>query len=382
MSTVRLLEFTLLTYVASAALMSVGVACDPVDEAQVATRDPVLVQRATARWPGGIVPFAFDFQASDPALTDTDVLVLREKMAEIEEQVPGLRFVERDPLSDVSFIFFTRITDGEKCTSPVGRVRGAVNVQLTFDCISRGGAYHEIMHALGFQHEHARKDRDAYVDINWENIEGCPSDATGPQDCGCLGGECGCPAGQPCDESHAFATNSRRSDIFSYDFGSIMHYAPTTLSWTGNETITLKQVPPPGVQVGLADKPTDLDYAKLRVAYPVLEVSEFVFSDTGRQQVCRLKGREQDIATDFDLLVVNPGLVASDGNTLQTDGLGAVEIPVLCEAESVFFATAYDYPNTTETHPIKLFPRGAVERYADSTVLHTAPVAIVAALPL
>jgi len=30
---------------------------------------------------------------------------------------------------------------------------------------------HELLHALGFHHEHSRADSDDFVTINWQNIE-------------------------------------------------------------------------------------------------------------------------------------------------------------------------------------------------------------------
>lgn len=37
-------------------------------------------------------------------------------------------------------------------------------------CMSIGTVMHEMIHALGFHHEHGRPDRDDHVDILWQNI--------------------------------------------------------------------------------------------------------------------------------------------------------------------------------------------------------------------
>lgn len=40
-----------------------------------------------------------------------------------------------------------------------------------YDCMSLGDIVHEIMHVLGFPHEHMRPDRDQYITILWDNIK-------------------------------------------------------------------------------------------------------------------------------------------------------------------------------------------------------------------
>lgn len=62
------------------------------------------------------------------------------------------------------------------CSSYVGRIGGAQtisvgNADASIVC-KHGNIVHEIAHSLGFFHEHSRPDRDDYVNILWDNIEG------------------------------------------------------------------------------------------------------------------------------------------------------------------------------------------------------------------
>lgn len=56
------------------------------------------------------------------------------------------------------------------CYSYVGRVGGVQSIKLSIGC-QGPEILHEMMHALGFVHEHSRLDRDQYINVVWSNID-------------------------------------------------------------------------------------------------------------------------------------------------------------------------------------------------------------------
>jgi len=58
-----------------------------------------------------------------------------------------------------------------RCYSYIGRQGGAQSLSIGTSCETVGIVEHEIMHALGFYHEHSRPDRDDHVIIIDSNIQ-------------------------------------------------------------------------------------------------------------------------------------------------------------------------------------------------------------------
>lgn len=60
-----------------------------------------------------------------------------------------------------------------RCYSAIGRKGRRQVVSLNFDCLAKGKGtvLHELLHVLGFWHEHSRADRDNYIRIDWEAIQ-------------------------------------------------------------------------------------------------------------------------------------------------------------------------------------------------------------------
>uniref|UniRef100_A0A8D3DQB3 Metalloendopeptidase n=1 Tax=Scophthalmus maximus TaxID=52904 RepID=A0A8D3DQB3_SCOMX len=147
-----------------------------------------------------------------------------------------VRFVPRRGQSD-----YLSIESDLGCWSTIGRDGGQQVVSLSvYGCLDRGTVQHELLHALGFHHEHTRSDRDQYVRINWENI----------------------PAVNAFD-FHKMDTNNLNTP---YDYSSVMHYGRTTFASTlGADTIT--PIPDSFVPIGQREDMSDIDILRINKLY-------------------------------------------------------------------------------------------------------------------
>lgn len=164
-----------------------------------AERDAFIVQT----WPDGIVPYEFNENVNNLNRQRT-----RAAMQEIMD-VCRVRFVPRTNQPD-----YLVIRDSTGNSAALGWQGGPQSVRVT-SWQYRFIIVHELMHALGDNHEHQRPDRDEYIIINEENVE---------------------PGRLHNFELRPLAAPT----IWYYDFDSVMHYGLWAFSANGKPTITIR----------------------------------------------------------------------------------------------------------------------------------------------
>nr|XP_039270237.1 zinc metalloproteinase nas-6-like isoform X2 [Styela clava] len=103
---------------------------------------------------------------------------------------------------------------GRGCWSDVGMHQGANQISIGRGCSNKGIVVHEIMHSIGFWHEHSRPDRDNYIKIVYENIDT-----------------------DDLENFQKFSSSEVVSYGSKYDIGSVMHYSSTAFSKNGFPTL-------------------------------------------------------------------------------------------------------------------------------------------------
>ncbi|VDO93653.1 unnamed protein product [Soboliphyme baturini] len=187
------------------------------------------VKNKNLLWPNGVVAYVFDNRLG------YHQRLIRQAMDRIES-VSCVRFVQRTRQSDYLYIF-----PGDGCYSMVGKAGGKQPLSLGPGCYYFEVAEHELMHGIGFWHEHGRPDRDKYVQILMQNVDRRESSQFGKND--------------------PMVVDTLDED---YDYRSIMHYGQKTFSANGLDTIVPRVS---GVPIGIAKDLSITDIRKINKLY-------------------------------------------------------------------------------------------------------------------
>ncbi|CAD5227063.1 unnamed protein product [Bursaphelenchus xylophilus] len=185
------------------------------------------------KWPDGRIPYVLSTQYND-----RERAVLAKAFNQYHKQT-CVRFTPKEPY-DRDYLYIGKI-DG--CYSDVGKAGGRQELSLDDGCMQYDTIIHELMHSVGFYHEHERWDRDHFISILWQNIDKGAYDQFGRVD---------------------LTESSYYGQV--YDYRSIMHYDSMAFTKNGKETLVAKQ---PGMTkvIGIAQDFSPTDLLKIKKMY-------------------------------------------------------------------------------------------------------------------
>ncbi|XP_056463062.1 uncharacterized protein LOC130402992 [Gadus chalcogrammus] len=126
------------------------------------------------------------------------------------------------------------------CFSSIGRRGGGQVVSLARQgCLYHGTVQHELLHALGFNHEQTRSDRDQYIRVVLQNVQS--------------------------GMEHNFRKKNTLNQGTSYDYNSVMQYH--RYAFSKNNQPTMVPIPDANVSFGKATQMSRNDIARLNTLY-------------------------------------------------------------------------------------------------------------------
>ncbi|XP_047451492.1 high choriolytic enzyme 1-like [Mugil cephalus] len=128
----------------------------------------------------------------------------------------------------------------QHCYSYVGRRGNSQTLSLDRQgCVYHSTVQHELLHALGFNHEQCRSDRDQHIRILWENIQS--------------------------GLAYAFDKMNTLNMDTPYDYNSVMQYH--RYAFSGNNKPTMVPIPNANVEFGKATQMSKNDITRLNRLY-------------------------------------------------------------------------------------------------------------------
>ncbi|XP_063043821.1 high choriolytic enzyme 1-like [Engraulis encrasicolus] len=126
------------------------------------------------------------------------------------------------------------------CYSSIGRRGGQQTLSLSKrGCLYHNTVQHELLHALGFNHEQTRSDRDNHIRVAWENVID--------------------------NMKHNFNKKNTLNQNTGYDYGSVMQYH--RYAFSKNNKPTMIPIPNANVEIGKAGAMSKNDLDRLNRLY-------------------------------------------------------------------------------------------------------------------
>jgi len=135
----------------------------PEQKTQLRSRNAMV--DLSKRWTDGVVPYKISTNFATFNQTVKDVIT--KAVEHIKTATGGcIKYVPWTNQKD--YVLLQYGTTG--CWSHLGRTGNEQPIVLDMGCWSVGTVVHEMLHAVGFQHEQNRPDRDNYLNIYWDKI--------------------------------------------------------------------------------------------------------------------------------------------------------------------------------------------------------------------
>lgn len=194
-------------------------------------------------WHKCIVPYIID-----SSFTSSEKEIITNAMSIITSASNGIKFVEKQ--DHIEFIEI-RLTNDESCgDSKIAKQLGGQFIGINRHCVNTQTMLHEILHALGFSHEHARPDRDKYVKIKYENIVD------------------GMNYNFDIVQNVVWDSITSKTD---YDYDSIMHYSTSAYSKNEHPTIEVVDASIDTQRLGRQQGLSKLDIQRLQKYYELFK---------------------------------------------------------------------------------------------------------------